>query len=67
MAEGQLVEVENPVFKKKQQQQQPLNENLAYAAYKMVPNKMTPISLANRALSLVVLSPVFFWRGVEGT
>ena len=26
--------------------QQPLNENLAYAAHKMVPNKMTPISLA---------------------
>lgn len=45
MAEGQLVEVENPVLKKKQQQQ-PLDENLAYAAYKMVPNKMTPISLA---------------------
>lgn len=31
---------------KKKQQQQPLNENLAYAAHKMVPNKMTPISLA---------------------
>lgn len=46
MAEGQLVEVENPVLKKKKQQQQPLNENLAYAAHKMVPNKMTPISLA---------------------